>query len=76
MERETETLKEFVVELLSDLIREREQKNLQPFSVTMTAIQNALVSDTRDVLNELCKEKVLTFHRTLNDISFEFTPPR
>lgn len=76
MERDIGEIKEYIVVLLSDLINEREQNNIQPLSVEMTAIQNALISDAKAALNKLCSEQVLTFYKTLNDVAFEFTPPK
>lgn len=76
MERDIGELKGYIAMLLSDLIKERERKNLQPLSVEMADIQSALVADAKAMLNELCREQVLIFHRTLNDVSFEFTPPK
>lgn len=75
-ERDKELLKEYIATLLSDLINERVRKDVKPYSVGMTIIQNTLVSDAKGVLNRLCLDKVLTFHKTINDVSFEFTPPK
>lgn len=76
MERDIGELKGYVAMLLSDLIKEREAKNLIPLSVGMADFQNAIIGDVKKILNELCMEQILTFHRTLNDVSFEFTPPK
>ena len=76
MERDKGQIKEYAAMLLSDLIKGRLDKNLHPHAVEMVDLQNALIADAKAVLNELCEEKVLTFHRTLNGVSFEFTPPK
>lgn len=69
-------LQEHLTTVLSDLIREREEKNLTPLSVSMTDIQHRLVADAKEELNRMVKDGILTFHRTVNDVTFEFTPPK
>jgi predicted transcriptional regulator len=69
-------LQEHLTTVLSDLIREREEKSLTPLSVSMTDIQHRLVSDVKEELNRMVKDGILTFHRTVNDVTFEFTPPK
>jgi hypothetical protein len=32
-------------------------------------------TEFREALNDMVSAKILTFHRTLNDVSFEFTRP-
>ena len=70
------SLQEHLTTVLSDLIREREEKSLTPLSVSMTDIQHRLVSDVKEELNRMVKDGILTFHRTVNDVTFEFTPPK
>lgn len=71
-----EQLKEYIVMLLSDIIRRRERENIQPYHAEMVEIQNMLVADAKACINTLFKEHVLSYHKTLNDIAFEFTPPK
>ena len=70
------SLQEHLTTVLSDLIREREEKSLTPLSVSMTDIQHRLVSDVKEELNRMVKDGILTFHRTVNDVTFEFTPQK
>lgn len=76
MDRDINQLTEYIVCLLSDLIKQKERQEIKPCTVSMTEIQNTLVSDAKQAINGLCKEQVLTFHKTLNDVSFEFTPSK
>lgn len=69
-------LTEYAAITIARIIGRREKENRQPFVASMTEIQNEFVADLRAVLNELVKNKTLTFSRGLNDTLFSFTPPK
>ncbi len=76
MDKDINKLMEYIVCLLVDLIKEKEKKGMLPFSVSMVEIQDSLLADARSAINSLCKQRVLTFHKILNDVRFEFTPSK
>lgn len=75
--RDLEPLKEYAAGLVALIITKKERENKAPLLATMTEMESQLSADFRTVLNELCREKVLTFHKDLNGrLMFEFTPPK
>lgn len=68
-----ELLKEYTVELISKLIRYKEEHHIEPLMALMPEMSTELMSNFRGVLNELVEEKVLDWHRNINGIlMFEF----
>jgi hypothetical protein len=76
MDKDINKLTEYIVCILIDLVKEKEKKGMLPFSVSMVEIQDSLLADARYAISSLCKQRVLTFHKTLNDVRFEFTPSK
>ena len=64
-------MEDYLLEKIRGMSRQRKDAKVVPSAVLMSEIQNAMIADAKDMLNHLCKEGVLTFHRTLNDVSFE-----
>lgn len=68
-----ELLKQYAVELIAKQIREKERSAREPMMAIMSELTTDLMADFRLVLNELVKEKVLSWHPNVNGVMmFEF----
>lgn len=75
-ELETPPLEQHLAEIITDLIRQKEEQNRQPAYADSIDILNRLNADARQALNRMIKSGLLTYHRTLNGVAVEFTPPK
>lgn len=75
-QKDLEPLKEYIAEVIAVIIEEKESREQVPTDASIIEIQNMVNNDIKAVLNELVKQGVLMFHKTINDVSFEFKPPK
>lgn len=73
---DTEPLKEYIAALVAVVIEKRIEGRKDPASAPMADILAGATADIKAALNELVRSGVLTYHKTLNGVSFEFTPPK
>lgn len=64
-------MEDYLLNIISEISQEKKNKGVAPCAALMGEIRNRMDKDAKDILNGLCKEDVLEFHRLLNDISFE-----
>ena len=62
-----------IYETLTMLQVEKEAKNIEPPHVLFEEILADVREQTKEELRQLCKEKKVEFHKTLNSISFNIT---
>ncbi len=71
-----EPLKEYLAMAIAFIIETKEQQGTAPFHATTQDIMGMLSDNAKSALNEMVTSGLLTFHRTINGVSFEFTPPK
>lgn len=75
-ELETPPLEQHLAEVVAEIIRGKEAANVAPMVADMQEIMAKVNKDVKDALNNMTRSGLLTFHRTLNSVTFEFTPPK
>ena len=60
-----------VYQTLARLQKQKEEKGIEPAHVLYEQLLLDLTSQVRDELRDMCKQKKLAFHKTLNSVSFE-----
>ena len=60
-----------VYETLARLQKQKEEKGIEPAHVLYEQLLLNLTSQVRDELRDMCKQKKVAFHKTLNSVSFE-----
>ena len=60
-----------VYETLARLQKQKEEKGIEPTHVLYEQLLLDLTSQVRDELRDMCKQKKIAFHKTLNSVSFE-----
>lgn len=60
-----------VFETITLLQVEKESKNIEPTSILFEEILADVNKQIKDEIRQLCREKKLRFHQTLNSVSFE-----
>ena len=60
-----------VYETLARLQKQEEEKGIEPAHVLYEQLLLDLTSQVRDELRDMCKQKKVAFHKTLNSVSFE-----
>lgn len=73
---DTGPLEEYLATAVARVIEAKEGKGTWPPLATDSDILALAGRDIRDALNSMVKSGLLTFHRTLNGVAFEFTPPK
>lgn|GEM_PF-3562601 len=71
-----EPLKEYLAMAIAFIIETKEQQGTAPLHATTQDIMGMLSDNAKRALNEMVTSGLLTFHRTINGVSFEFTPPK
>lgn len=69
-------LKEYLAMLIAFIIDGKVEKRTAPFQATTQDILQMSNTHIKSALNEMVKEGLLSFNRTLNGANFEFTPPK
>ena len=60
-----------VYETLARLQKQKKEKGIEPAHVLYEQLLLDLTSQVRDELRDMCKQKKVAFHKTLNSVSFE-----
>ena len=60
-----------VYQTLARLQKQKDEKGIEPAHVLYEQLLLDLTSQVRDELRDMCKQKKVTFHKTLNSVSFE-----
>ena len=60
-----------VYETLARLQKQKEEKGIEPAHVLYEQLLLDLTSQVRDELRDMCKQRLIIFHKTLNSVSFE-----
>lgn len=60
-----------VFETITLLQVEKESKNIEPTSILFEEILADVNKQIKEEIRQLCREKKLRFHQTLNSVSFE-----
>lgn len=63
-------MEEYLFNIISEISQGKKDKGVTPSAALMGEIRNRMDKDAKDILNGLCKDGVLEFHRLLNDVSF------
>lgn len=75
-ELDTPPLEQHLAAVIADVIKDKEERKIAPAVADMQEITARVNKDVRDALNNMTRSGLLTFHRTLNSVTFEFTPPK
>ena len=60
-----------VYQTLARLQKQKNEKGIEPAHVLYEQLLLDLTSQVRDELRDMCKQKLIAFHKTLNSVSFE-----
>ena len=60
-----------VYQTLARLQKQKDEKSIEPAHVLYEQLLLDLTSQVRDELRDMCKQKLIVFHKTLNSVSFE-----
>ena len=60
-----------VYQTLARLQKQKNEKGIEPAHVLYEQLLLDLTSQVRDELRDMCKQKKVAFHKTLNSVSFE-----
>ena len=60
-----------VYQTLARLQKQKNEKGIEPAHVLYEQLLLDLTSQVRDELRDMCKQKMIVFHKTLNSVSFE-----
>ena len=60
-----------VYQTLARLQKQKEEKGIEPAHILYEQLLLDLTSQVRDELRDMCKQKKVAFHKTLNSVSFE-----
>lgn len=64
-------MKEALLKIIGEICEEKKSRNVCPSAALYSEISTALHKQVQGTLNELITEGRLTWHRTINSISFE-----
>ena len=60
-----------VYQTLARLQKQKDEQGIEPAHVLYEQLLLDLTSQVRDELRDMCKQKKVAFHKTLNSVSFE-----
>ena len=60
-----------VYQTLARLQKQKNEKGIEPAHVLYEQLLLDITSQVRDELRDMCKQKMIVFHKTLNSVSFE-----
>ena len=60
-----------VYQTLARLQKQKDEKGIEPAHVLYEQLLLDLTSQVSDELRDMCKQKKVAFHKTLNSVSFE-----
>lgn len=66
-----DVLREYISAMIEFEVSQNEINGKQPIAVETIDLRRKLDAGFKRVINEMCKEKILVFHKTLNGVSVE-----
>ena len=75
-ELETPPLEQHLAEVIADIIKEKEMSRIAPTHAGMQEIIERVREGAVIALRSMVRSGLLTCHKTLNGITFSFTPPK
>lgn len=66
-----ENLREYILKSISSTNEYQKTQNIAPIGITVIDLQRKAAADIKIVLNELCKDKILEYYKTINSIAFK-----
>lgn len=64
-------MRDDLLNIIRAITDEKKSKGIVPSAALYAEISNALHKEVQQELNEMVKDGTLTFHRTINSVSFE-----
>lgn len=58
------------LQIIRDIEREKADAGIRPTSATMNEVRQALIKEMTEELRQMCRNNILRWNRTINDISF------
>lgn len=69
-----EMLRGYLAEVIAGIIRDKEAGNIRPLCAELPEVTRRAAEEVKAALNGMCRDKILTYNRTLNGVAF--TPSR
>lgn len=66
-----ENLRKYILKSISSMIEDQKVQNISPIGITIINLKSKVANDIKITLNELCKDKVLEYYKTINSIAFK-----
>ena len=60
-----------VYQTLARLQKQKEEKGIEPAHILYEQLLSDINSQVKNELRDMCKQKKIVFHKTLNSVSFE-----
>lgn len=60
-----------VYQTLARLQKQKEEKGIEPAHVLYEQLLSDINLQVKDELRDMCKQRLIIFHKTLNSVSFE-----
>ena len=60
-----------VYQTLARLQKQKNEKGIEPAHVLYEQLRSDIASQVKDELRDMCKQRKVAFHKTLNSVSFE-----
>lgn len=64
-------LKTYIQDKISVMASDREARNIEPEGIVMPDLQREVIADVKAAINELCREGILEYYQTLNNVAFK-----
>ena len=60
-----------VYQTLARLQKQKDEKGIEPAHILYEQLLSDINLQVKDELRDMCKQKMIVFHKTLNSVSFE-----
>lgn len=60
-----------VLEIIKEIVSDKAERKVEPTSALFSEIINKVTEKAKSEINQLVIDKKVTFHRTINSISFD-----
>lgn len=60
-----------VYQTLARLQKQKDEKGIEPAHILYEQLLSDIASQVKDELRDMCKQRLIIFHKTLNSVSFE-----
>ena len=60
-----------VYQTLARLQKQKEEKGIEPAHILYEQLLSDIASQVKDELRDMCRQRLIIFHKTLNSVSFE-----